>query len=112
MIKMKGSGNSIINIIRKHLKVGKDSLFIELYVKPKANWTGLCIDNDDLVFYTEANPKRHQANESLIKYLSKLFKSRVRIARGKYDRVKIIEIKSVDVETVLKILVKNVKSNC
>ena len=99
-------------VIKNRVKKGKNSVTVELYVRPRSRWTGLCIDDDYIVFYTEANPKRHQANESLIKYLTKQLKRKVQIVSGKYYRIKVVEIKEINIDDAIKTLLKIIKPAC
>lgn len=98
--------------LKKNLFVRKNSVYIKVYVKPKARWTGLCLDNEDLIFYTEAHPKHHRANESILKYFTKLFKTKARFSSGIYSCLKIIEIKDLSFDIITKRLTEVVKTSC
>ncbi len=99
--------------LERNIILGKDSVYIKIYVKPRARWTGLCLKEGDLIFYTEAHPKHHKANESLIKYFSKVLKTRkISIKRGAYSCYKVIEIKELPVNTIIERLGEVIKISC
>ena len=99
--------------LERNITSSKDSIYIKIYVKPKARWTGLCLKEGDLIFYTEAHPKHHKANESLIKYFNKIFKTKkISIKHGMYSCLKIIEIKELPVDIIIKKLKEVIKISC
>ncbi len=83
---------------------GKGYVDLIIYVKPRSKFTKLILEGDDLVFHTTEPPISGRANESLIKYLSRLLKvpkSNVVIVQGLKDRIKKVRIHGVNTDVIL-----------
>jgi len=80
-----------------NLREVKDRRCLEviIYVKPRAKITSLKAEGGELIFLTREPPLGSRANESLIKYLSRLLNLRkgdIEIIRGTKNRVKVLRI--------------------
>lgn len=65
---------------------------VEVKVKVNCGANKLVIKNDKYLVELNAKPKNNEANIELIKFLSKEFKTRLRIVRGFRSRMKLIDV--------------------
>ena len=84
----------------------KNSLCLEvtIYVEPKARETSLLAEKDELIFLTNEPPTKGRANQSLIKYLSKLLKlprRNIVFVKGAKSRIKVIRICGLEAKDFL-----------
>ena len=66
--------------------------------------TRIAVEDDDIVYYTTEPPTSGRANDSLVKYFSKLFnvpRKDVVIVRGRRERLKVVRIYGIAVTEVL-----------
>ncbi len=90
--------------LRSVVEEAREGVRIRVYVKPESNREALVLEEDELVFYTEEPPIQGRANAALIRYLARVFNvnpGMVEIVRGARDRLKIVEIRGVDLETAI-----------
>ncbi|MCD6084883.1 MAG: DUF167 domain-containing protein [Desulfurococcales archaeon] len=83
---------------------GEGYVDLVIYVKPRSKYTKLTLEGDDLVFHTTEPPVSGRANESLIKYLSRLLrvpKSNIAIVQGLKNKVKKVRVHGVSTDVVL-----------
>jgi uncharacterized protein YggU (UPF0235/DUF167 family) len=85
--------------IKGYMKKGNGFVEITIYVRPRSHQTKLIFGSDEMIFYTKEPPENGRANNSLVKYLSKLLEinqSNIEIIRGLKDRAKILRIHTAE----------------
>ena len=89
--------------VRKLVEPSKRGSRVRIYVKPESPRVALVLEEDELVFYTDEPPIQGRANASLVRFLSRALgvsPSMIEIVRGQRDRLKIVEIRDLDPDTV------------
>ncbi len=89
--------------IRSLLSETKGGVRFQVYVKPESNKVALVLEEDELVFYTDELPIEGRANASLLRFLAKalgITRSNIEIVHGIRSRVKVIEVRGLDIDTV------------
>ncbi len=100
-----------LDVLGRILNESKKGVIIQIYVKPGSNREELVLEGGELVFYTTEPPEKGRANAALIKYLSKRLRipvSKIDIVSGQRDRLKMILIKDVKFDEIVK-LISNIK---
>lgn len=86
-----------------------EGLLITIHVKPSSKKTLLTHEYGELVFYTREPPVKGKANRSLIKYLAKTLgapQSAILIVRGEKSRDKVVLVRGLSKEEVVRRLVR------
>ncbi len=99
-------------VIEKLVEETSKGVRIRVYVRPESNRVAMVLEEDELVFYTDEPPVQGRANASLIRFLSRALGvsvSRIDIVRGARDRLKIVEIRDVSKEEIVRRLAEAVE---
>ena len=89
--------------IRSLLEEIDGKVRLTVYVKPEAQRTALTLEGDELVFYTREPPIEGRANADLVRFLASVLGvsgKQIEIIHGWRSRVKVVEIRGLDAETV------------
>ena len=92
-----------VEAVRRLLEELDGRVRVRVYVKPEAQRTALVLEGDELVFYTEEPPVQGRANASLVRFLADALGvsgKQVEIVYGHRSRVKVVEIRGLDPDTV------------
>ena len=102
--------NELRNKLSKLIRLGREGLYLRVYVVPKARKLEIILENDELILYINESCKRHRVNQGVVSYFRKIFKNNVevRIVRGKYERMKIIEVKGITQSEALELLTRHI----
>ncbi len=90
------------------IKEGKDSLFIQVKIRPCSQAQSIDITSTQgLRISLKASPQKNKANEELIKFLSKrlgIARSLINIKRGHTSKEKLIEVQGLSKKEALNLL--------
>ena len=92
-----------VEVVRKLVEEAREGARVRIYVKPESSRVALVLEEDELVFYTDEPPIQGRANASLIRFLARALgvsTANIDIVRGHRDRLKVVEIRGLDPDTV------------
>ena len=82
----------------------KDGVIITIFVKPKASNFKVELDGKEIVVYSTEEPVKGKVNKEIIKELSKILHTRVKIVSGSTSRNKQLFVEGIEKSQVMQLL--------